>query len=116
MNSTPRTTEEQLAQLVEENEELKAELSKAHLQLESARAEAEELQQFVYAATHDLQEPLRAVSSYSQLLQREYPNDKQAAEFTAFIVNAASQMTSLIRDLLGYSRTNVPPRRAMINL
>jgi light-regulated signal transduction histidine kinase (bacteriophytochrome) len=127
MNSTPRTTEEQLAQLIEENEELKAELAKARLELESARAEAEknrsaaeltgeEFQQFVYAASHDLQEPLRTVSSYSQLLQREYPNDKQAAEFTAFIVNAASQMTNLVRDLHAYSRTNAPPRRSMINL
>ncbi|MBV8810363.1 MAG: hypothetical protein JO033_16970, partial [Acidobacteriaceae bacterium] len=127
MNSSQGTTEEQLAQALREKEELKAELANARAELESAREEAEknrsaadlareELQQFVYAASHDLQEPLRAVSSYSQLLQREYPNDKEAAEFTAFIVNAASQMTSLVRDLLTYSRSNTPPRRAMINI
>ncbi len=127
MNSSQETTEEHLARALRENEELKAELARVRTELESARAEVEEnrsaahsageeLQQFVYAASHDLQEPLRAVYSYAQLLQRECPNDKQTAEVTGFIVSAASQMTSLIRDLLGYSRSNATPQRAMINL
>ena len=82
----------------------------------AARAAQDELQQFVYAASHDLQQPLRAVTTYAQLLLREFPDEMQARELVGVILESSAQMTALIRDLLNYSRTGASPERANVNL
>ncbi|WP_121744612.1 PAS domain S-box protein [Natronorubrum halophilum] len=66
----------------------------------------ERLEQFAYAASHDLQEPLRMVSSYLQLIERRYADelDADGEEFLAYAVNGADRMRRMIEGLLEYSR------------
>lgn len=68
-----------------------------------------ELKRFAYVASHDLSEPLRAIISYSQLLQTQYlgkPLDENGQEYLGFVVGAGKRMHELIEDLLQYSRLN----------
>ena len=94
---------------------------------EQARAQAEssarelarsnsDLERFAFAASHDLQEPLRMVTSYSQLLARKYMGalDGQANEFLGYIQSGTERMASLIKGLLSYSQavhTDAAPER-----
>ena len=74
--------------------------------LEDLRRSNEELRQFAYISSHDLQEPLRTIASFTQLLEKRYKSqlDEDADEFIDYIVDAAKRMKQQIEDLLEYSR------------
>ncbi len=98
------------SKLLERSIKYSIERKKAEKELKETVAELkrsnDELQQFAYITSHDLQEPLRTIASYTQLIERRYKDklDGDADEFLDFIVEAAVRMKDMIQGLLYYSR------------
>jgi signal transduction histidine kinase len=116
-NPAPERT---LAEVLQENEELRrslARLMEREATAESATDSAsEQLRHFLYAASHDLQEPLRAILTYAELLDRQFATDDAAHEYSSFIVGGAHRMKDLLQHILTYARAGSGKQRTLISL
>lgn len=105
---TDRKKAEKALKEAHDNLELKVQERTTELNalIEELKRSNKELQQFAYVTSHDLQEPLRTIASFTQLLERRYKNklDSDADEFIDYIVEASIRMKQMIQDLLEYSR------------
>ncbi|MCX8078863.1 MAG: ATP-binding protein [Geminocystis sp.] len=84
-------------------------LKKCNLELQNSN---QELEQFVYIASHDLQEPLRVVSSFCEILAEEYGDkfDEEGRQYLGFVIKSSQRMKELIKDLLALSRIHTRAR------
>ena len=112
-NELDDRVKERTADLVEANRQLEQEIAEHRATADQLRRKSEELarsnrelQQFAYIASHDLQEPLRAISGFTELLERRYRGqiDERADRYINFIIDGTDQMQQVIQDLLAYSR------------
>jgi len=76
----------------------------------------EQLQKFLYAASHDLQEPLRAIVAYAQLMERHLAGDAVAQEYLPFIMSGANRMKELLQNILIYAHAGCSQKRKAISL
>jgi signal transduction histidine kinase len=88
---------------IDQRRSAETELARKARQLESSNAD---LREFAYVTSHDLQEPLRSINGFAQLLSRRYQGklDQDADEFLEYITDASNRMTAMIHGLLAYSR------------
>ena len=109
LNEELKTTQEELEQNYQELFKAEQDLRD---QAENLRNSNRELEQFAYVASHDLREPLRMVTSFSQLLAERYAGklDTDADEFIEYIVDGATRMDALVDDLLEFSRVTSQAR------
>lgn len=104
--SLARTRDRAEAIAAERTHELKDINSRLQRQTNRLERSNADLEQFAYVASHDLQEPLRMISSYAQLIARRYSGrlDEDAEEFIRYMVEGTTRMQAMIHDLLEYSR------------
>jgi PAS domain S-box-containing protein len=100
---------------ITQRKETEEQLANNMIELERSN---KDLEQFAYIASHDLQEPLRMVGSYMQLIEKRYKGklDSNADEFIEFAIDGATRMKQLIADLLNYSRLNRESTLREVNL
>ena len=102
-------SQQQAAELARANAELSGHVARSVRLQRQLRSSNEQLEQFAYAASHDLKEPLRSISSFIQLIRRRLAGRDAAAdadlqEYFGIVVDSAAKMTALLDDLLAYSR------------
>ena len=99
-------TQRAFLNILEDYSEEKKKAEASNENLIAANKENKELEQFAFVASHDLQEPLRTITNFVGLLEEKYAGtaDEETGQYLTFIVNAASKMQSLIKDLLELSR------------
>ncbi|MDD1718213.1 MAG: PAS domain S-box protein, partial [Methanoregulaceae archaeon] len=112
-NELDDRVKERTKELVKANSDLEKEIAERKATAEELKKKSEELarsnmelQQFAYIASHDLQEPLRAISGFTELLEKRYKGqiDAKADQYINFILEGTKQMHQVIQDLLAYSR------------
>jgi PAS domain S-box-containing protein len=97
-----------ITEVVEAGEILKASAEQLQLANEELKRKNNELEQFAYVASHDLQEPLRKIQTFIELAKRSYADEPSAKRYMDKIEISAARMSSLIRDVLDYSRLGQP--------
>lgn len=113
MATTSITLDDPLKAALARVAELEAEIKAAQ---QAAQAAKQELQYFIFAANHDLLEPLRAITTYSQLLERRHSQDVEDREITGFIVSGVERMKRLLENLVAYSRLDPAPAVSTVQL
>jgi light-regulated signal transduction histidine kinase (bacteriophytochrome) len=113
MKTVQPTLRVQLKELKAEKARLEVRASQAEEERDAAIRDAKraqvEMDQMFYASSHDLQEPLRSITSYAQILKRRIgADDAEATEFLGYILESANRMGSLVRDMLVYTRVADP--------